>query len=150
MHLEKQRIKLSSEKQKELIISAAKKVGSLKSLSKKINVSYSTLKNYSSGKLYLPANVFNGLLVLLNIKKDNISFEYLASNWGQRIGGRHVINAIMKKYPSEIAKWRKLANHNSSLACTKRILIPNLNEKLAEFIGIYLGDGTLTKYFISI
>ena len=32
----------------------------------------------------------------------------------------------------------------------KNISLPNLNEKLAEFIGICLGDGTLTKYFVRI
>ena len=32
----------------------------------------------------------------------------------------------------------------------KNIFIPELNEKLAEFIGICLGDGTVTKYFTRI
>ena len=32
----------------------------------------------------------------------------------------------------------------------KKIKIPELDERLAEFIGVYLGDGTLTKYFIRI
>ena len=33
---------------------------------------------------------------------------------------------------------------------TKNIKSPILDEKLAEFIGVYLGDGTLTKYFVRI
>lgn len=33
---------------------------------------------------------------------------------------------------------------------TKDILYPEMNEKLAEFLGIVLGDGTMTNYFIRI
>jgi len=32
----------------------------------------------------------------------------------------------------------------------KKIIIPELNEELAELVGVLLGDGTLTKYYFRI
>jgi hypothetical protein len=58
--------------------------------------------------------------------------------------------ALEKKYPTKIKAWRRLAIINSSHKKIKKIKIFPLNEKFAEFMGAYLGDGTLTKYFVRI
>ena len=145
------RIRLNSGKQKEIISGLANEYGSLKSLAKKIKIPYSTMKGYASEIVLLPKNIFNKILDLSNINKEEVDFETIAPNWGQSIGGKNGIKSLLKKYPKEkIIEWRKLGCENSSIINKKKIRIPFLNEELAEFIGVYLGDGTLTKNFISI
>lgn len=144
------RIKLKQGQQKELIINAAKKIGSLKQLSIKISVPYSTLKKHNQELFLLPENLFNKILNLSSIKKEDLDITYLSNNWGAKIGGKKGMATLQRKYPKEIIKWRKKAIMNSRLNNAKKIKIPPLNEKLAEFIGAYLGDGTLTKYFVRI
>lgn len=50
----------------------------------------------------------------------------------------------------EVYKLIILLIYMGNLCNRKIVQIPELNEELAEFIGILLGDGTLTKYFIRI
>lgn len=150
MKITTNRIKLNNSEQKELFLKLTNKIGSLKNLSAKMNVPYSTIKGYASEHVLLPEDIFDKALKLLNIKRERIIFEVISPNWGQKIGGRRGIESLLKKYPDKLVQWRKLANKNSVITNRKRIRIPKLNEDLAEFIGVYLGDGTLTEYFVSI
>lgn len=144
------RIRMPNGKQRELVWASANKFGSLKNLAKRIKIPYSTIKNYGEGITLLPEDVFNLLLKLSNTNKNSIEFKTVSSNWGQTIGGKKGIKTLMRKYPNKLIEWRKIANYKSSVRNIKRIKIPELDERLAEFIGVYLGDGTLTKYFVSI
>tara|TARA_Y100000310_G_scaffold345843_1_gene471047 strand:- start:5935 stop:6780 length:846 start_codon:yes stop_codon:yes gene_type:complete len=81
---------------------------------------------------------------------DALDLEELPGNWGQRKGGKKGIETLMQKYKKELPLWREKAIKNSSGKRLKKIKIPQMSEKLAEFIGIHLGDGTMTKYFIRI
>jgi len=74
--------------------------------------------------------------------------------------GKKGIRALYLKYGSEqFRQWRrdcykimksKLLASNPK-AVQKKVSVPkSINESLAELVGVYLGDGTLTDYFIRI
>jgi len=76
-------------------------------------------------------------------------------NWGRVKGGKKGIEAMFTKHGEKLKEWRakggKAAQKHLLSDLTKKdVLLPSLNEKLSELIGIYLGDGTLTKYFLKI
>lgn len=150
MEKEDRRVKLKKGQQRELILNAAKKIGSIKHLGIKVKIPYSTLKKYAQEVFLLPVDLFNKIIKLASIKKDDLNITYLNKNWGRKIGGKKGMATLQKKYPKEIIEWRKKAIINSHLNNAKKIKKPILNEKLSEFIGVYLGDGTLTKYFVRI
>lgn len=118
-----------------------------------IKVPYSTLKNYYNEHMLLPKSFFDDLCYLSKIDKNSLNVNYLEGNWGQVDGGKKGIRTTMKRYPKEIKKWRAKGAKNSPVVGDlnlKKIKIPGLDEKLAEFIGVFLGDGTMTNYQILI
>ena len=118
------------------------------------DIPYSTLKNYYSESLSLPKFFFDDLCYLAKIDPFTLNVKYLEKNWGQVKAGKKGIKTLEKKYPEEIKKWRDKARKNSPVGKLnynlKEIKSVVLNEQLAEFIGVYLGDGTMTNYFIRI
>jgi len=150
MGKEDRRVKLKKGQQRELILNSAEKIGSIKQLGIKLKIPYSTFKKYVQEVFLLPESLFNKILDLSEIRKENLNINYLPNNWGKIIGGKRGMKTIQKKYPEKILEWRKKAIRKSHLNNAKKIKIPLLDEKLAELVGVYLGDGTLTKYFIRI
>ena len=61
---------------------------SLKELSNRIGVNYSSLKNYFNEERTLPYDSFNDLCYVSQIDKKNLDFEILDENYGQVIGGK--------------------------------------------------------------
>lgn len=53
-----------------------------------INVSYSSLKNYYSGRRLLPEHLFDLLRQISGLKKVPFSFELVSENWGKVKGGK--------------------------------------------------------------
>jgi hypothetical protein len=53
-----------------------------------IDVNYSTLKNYYSEKRRIPLDLFEELLGLSGLKKEDVRFELVSDNWGQVVGGK--------------------------------------------------------------
>ncbi|MEK6890135.1 MAG: LAGLIDADG family homing endonuclease [Nanoarchaeota archaeon] len=144
------RINLNKETQKGLFKKFKSRNITSKKLAMILNIPYSTLKKYSTAKRTIPENVFLKVLDILKIEKNELTFSYLHYNWGRVLGSTKGMNALERKYPSKIILWRKQAIRNSAKKRCKNINIPDLDNELAEFIGIYLGDGYLTKYFIKI
>ena len=117
------------------------------------DVPYSTLKSYYSERLLLPETLFIGLCHIAKIDVKSLNFEYLDGNWGRVLGGHNGIKVVQRKYPEKIKNWRRKGMLNSPVIGyprLKKIKIPKLNENLAEFIGAYLGDGTITPYQLRI
>lgn len=147
---ELRRVNLGIGKQRSLILLLVDKVGSLKNIAENMQLSYSSLKKYAQESLLLPENIFEEIIKQLNYSKDNLSFSYLDAHWGRKIGSKNGMKALEKKYPEKIKLWRKNALIKSHENRLKKIKIPQFNESLAEFIGVYLGDGSLTEYFMKI
>jgi hypothetical protein len=144
------RVKLEKNIQREVILKASKKMGSLKKLSEKLKIPYSTLKKYGQEIFLLPETPFKKIIKISEIEKESLKIKYLKGTWGRAIGGKKGMETLEKKYPEKINQWRRKGLKKSSARMPRKIKNPLLDEKLAEFIGIYLGDGTITKYFIRI
>ena len=85
------RIKFNKTEQRRFLKKAVDNLmcGSLRGLLQfGINVNYSTLKNYFSEARFLPEELFLDLCYLAKIKKNDLRFEVVESNWGQSFGGK--------------------------------------------------------------
>jgi len=150
--MEEFRVKFEIGQQKKFIQFVKKKLNcTLMELSKKdINVSVSSLRHYSTEYCLMPLSLVTSLCYLsgINIRKLNVS--YLPENWGDVKGGKAAMHILKTKYSDKLDIWRRKAKKASVNSHLKNIKIPEMNEDLAEFIGVYLGDGTITPYFINI
>ena len=118
------KIKLKEGKQKELIL-LAKGDLTWKDFSKKINVNENYLKrDLKNEKRLIPEEVCTRLCALSNKNFDGFIIDRLEDNWGQSKGG---------------IKSRGKGS-------TIQIKTPKRSEKLAELIGIILGDGNINYY----
>jgi len=52
------------------------------------SVSYSTLKNYYNESRLLPKDLFEDLIEVSGIEKNDLYFEVVNENWGQVLGGK--------------------------------------------------------------
>ena len=98
----------------------------------------------------MPSSLFEKICLDAGIKKELFCISYLPDNWGRADAGRKGMKTLLKKYKAQLPLWRAKAGHNIAGRNIKTISYPVLNEELAEFIGIYLGDGTITKDIIRI
>lgn len=115
-----------------------------------LEISYSALKKYFSENGLMEVSFVKKLCMLSGIDINSLSFNQLPFNWGASKGGKIGIVKMMEEYKSKLPLWRKKARKKTIIRNTKRVKLPQLNEKLAEFIGAYLGDGTLTPYVVRI
>lgn len=115
------RVILKKGKQRELLIES-KHNRSWKELALllKINENYLT-RDIKNEKVSLDFKVYNTLCELSNKSFDKYIINKLTDNWGKEKGGR------------------------ISTGNTKQIILPKKSNRLAEFYGIMLGDGNVTK-----
>lgn len=150
MYTKERRVKLEKGEQNKLFLELADKHGSLKNIAERWNISYSMIKKYNQEIFLLPENIFNKIILELRIDTEKLKISYLDFDWGMKIGSKKGMKALEEKYPDKIKEWRKMALLKSHENRLHKIKTPSFNESLAEFIGIYLGDGSLTKYFLKI
>lgn len=83
-------IKFKRNKQREFLREVLEKINSpsLKELANRLNINYSTLKNYFSERRNLPKNLFEDLIEISGIKKESLNFEIMEDNFGQIKGGK--------------------------------------------------------------
>lgn len=116
-----------------------------------LGISYSALKRYKREELLLPYSL---VVKLCELSGNNIEEllikERLSPNWGQVKGGKRGIQTTLRKYKELLPIWRAKNKDHLRTMNLKQITTPNLNEELAEFIGICLGDGTITNYFVRV
>lgn len=115
-----------------------------------LKVPYYTYKKYKYGLLSIPSDIFNLVSEKSEISKLH-SKQIIPSNWGAVKGGKLGIRSLYRKYGKEkFSEWRRTAAYKNPFfrSQIKLIKIPKENESLGEFIGIVLGDGTLTKHFV--
>ncbi len=121
---------------------------SLRNISKDLSINYSTLKKYHQEKRLMKIFFVRKLCNFYTIPFDSLKIKEIKEpNWGAVIGGKRGMASLVSKYPEKISKWREKGDKRGRL---KKIKIPKLDEDLAELIGVYLGDGTMTPYFIRI
>ncbi len=110
-----------------------KEKSSLKTLSKKININYSTLKKYARGELLLPQELFSKLLNL-SAKKDRWlrSITKKEDNWGSVMGGK---SSGPKRDMTYVRTFLNIKKYRITL-----------DKKFCEFLGALMGDGCICRY----
>ena len=61
---------------------------SLKELAVRLNIPYSTLKNYFVEQRLIPDVLFYNLCSVAKIDSGNLNVKFLQDNWGSSIGGK--------------------------------------------------------------
>lgn len=113
---------------------------SLRSLSKKLNINYSTMKQIARGEISLPKNIFDRLLSYT--KKAEYwckKAEIKAQNWGQSKGGKTWSSKLTKKELQKVMKKVRMARRLPKIKI-------RFNKDFCEFFGALMGDGCLSKY----
>ena len=84
------RIKFKKNQQRNFIKKVLENSGclSLGELCRRLNLNYSTMKNYFSERRVLPNLLFENLCLFGNLKKENFNFQEFSENWGQIKGGK--------------------------------------------------------------
>lgn len=146
------RVQFKDKNQKEFFNEVKKRLNcSFVELSRKNHVPKQTLRNYISGRCLMPSPLFEKLCLDAHICKEVFVVSYLSNNWGCVDAGRKGMGILLAKYSHKFKIWRSNgAKKGIAGKNIKVINYPELNEELAEFIGIYLGDGTITKHVVRI
>lgn len=115
---------------------------SLRALSQKSRINYSSLKQWARGDYLLPEESFR---ILLEYAENPRSWEekaqYIAANWGQIKGGQAAVHG---KTTEELgAVLEKARNARRWLP---REIKYTIDEKFCEFYGALMGDGCLSVY----
>jgi len=160
------RIIFPSGKQQSFLFRAVKNLNlSWTSFADKIEAHKRTLNDWKREEYSMPFNVVKKISEIAKIKTpENIKvkepFWYVYK--GAKIGGKMGAVACFKKYGSyggdpEYRKkkwyewWEREGKYKSNIiSAVKPIKKPDFSEKLAEFVGIVLGDGSISKSQISI
>ncbi len=134
-----------------------------KELAHKLNISKRTLADWTREAISISQNK---AIELSKLSRVSIPLDYNIIDWNKRlkeigrIGGR---NRFIKygnvggneKYRKEKWKewWNNVGQYKKNapgFITIKKIKIPRKSKLLAEFIGILLGDGNISKYHIGI
>lgn len=94
-----ERIKFGLGKQKEFLkeVLITLDCPTLKELSDRFDLNYSTMKNYFSEKRLLPEEVFSDLCFVSKLNKERFSFQILKGNFGQIFGGKKSRKSLNKR-----------------------------------------------------
>lgn len=81
------RVNFSKKEQREFLNLVMVSIGapSLRELSRRVDVNYSTMKNYFVGLRLIPKELFDNLVEISGIRRD---VEFVDDFWGQVIGGK--------------------------------------------------------------
>lgn len=140
------RVLLLRNDQKRLCLAVKNKLGlTWKELSIYLKVNRRAFQNWYLCKRLFPENIFNELNSLsgLNVKPIKI----LSNNWGQIKGGKTNINKNGRYFGTKEGRIKAGLKSKESAVKYK---LPFYSKKLAELIGIMLGDGGISKSQISV
>lgn len=138
------RILLPPDIQRNLCLTARDNLGysTWSQLAKYLMVNVSTLGNWYQSIQLLPDNIYAELVKVsgLDIKPEKL----LPDNWGAVKGGMNNIAKHGKSF------WTLEGSILGGSNSAKKVIKPSYSEDLAEFVGIMLGDGGVSKSQISI
>ncbi len=114
-----------------------------------------TLRDWRAGRHSIPLRVFNQLCELSNLHESEFEYETIdektmKSNAG-KIGGRQywakygILGSIDDKMKGGQVSF-ELRKTKPSIYTRKAISLPGEDTDLAEFVGICMGDGGVSKY----
>lgn len=132
-----------------------------KKIAEKLDVCDRTIREWRKCNFSLPYPIFEKLVMLSRLKKHELIFKLVPDFWHINEAGRRGGLAKMLKYGNlgtpegrRLGGIRSLATHkrlkDKFVAEARPIRIPENNKKLAELLGIFIGDGHLSDYQASI
>lgn len=129
---------------------------SLSQIAELVGVSVRTITDWKSGKYTIPHEHFNKIIKLAGTEKHKPKAYLLDDWWNNKDASRKGASIRMQKHgPLGTPESRRLGGINSyrnrrhskqSIFTPKPIKKPANSELLAEFVGIMIGDGGMTKY----
>jgi intein/homing endonuclease len=154
------RIKLSDADRVRLFDALKIKIGGADAIAKHLNISSRTVRDWRRGKFLMLSEQFDTLVDLAQIPKNSLSPEILPDFWHISEAGRKGGIARMMLYgdlgtPEGRSKGGRasIATHRrngTKFSTLKDIQIPEQSEKLAEFLGIAVGDGHSSDYQLGV
>lgn len=130
-------------------------------LAKILNVNRRTVYDWLHGKYTIPQAKFLTLLELSSLDKEQVQHEVLADWWNAASSGRKA-GEIFKLSGRKLSNPRSQSEGGIESYRKRRLIIGDIYTRksirkpskesleLAEFIGIIIGDGSITKYQVSI
>lgn len=141
------RVLLSSSDQYDLCFSAKLQLNcSWRDLARYLEVNPSTFENWYRGFRLMPEDIFEKLEGISGIKVNNI--KILPDNWGEVKGGQKRVELYGKFFGT--LEGRKRGGSKANQSRIKEFTLPIFSNDLAEFVGIMLGDGGISRTQISI
>lgn len=129
-------------------------------LASALSVSGRTIRDWKRGKFTIPEERFALLLELLEIEPKSIAVtricEYVQKSHAGRLGGKaqwvknRAIGTLDDKRKGGHASFNKRKDTQNDIFTKHTIRKPVPSVDLAEFLGIMIGDGGITKYQASI
>lgn len=134
--------------------------GSLNEAALKIGISRKTLSDWRGGLYTIPEVYFRKLLNIACFKQEDFFPKLYTDHWHSKKSGRKGGLVVFSRYGNiGTVEGRKkgglasLATHKKKRTAfynIKTISKPKYSEKLAELMGIFFGDGHLSRYQASI
>ena len=131
-----------------------------KTIALKEKVSVKTIQDWRSGLFTMPLDVFKRLIIASGLDKEKISYKLLPEYWNIKNASKKGALVRMSKYGNfGTKKGRAKGGLNSikshienktPFKTIKKVPFPKHSEKLAELLGIFFGDGHLSKYQASV
>jgi len=125
-----------------------------------ISVSTRTLRDWRSGRFSIPNKSFDLLLLSAAVDRSALEFVEVSEWWNASSAGVAGGKSYIAKYgaPGDTesrrrggaASYAKRQLKTKDIFTRKLIYRPSSSVRLAEFIGIMIGDGNINKYQISI
>jgi len=129
-------------------------------LAKILNTSTRTIRNWRSGKYTIPLDKLNTILRISGLEKNDISLEVKDEWWGNKSAGKRGGASYIEKYGSigtidskrlgGVSSYNRRRQNPNDIYARKTIKQPERTNLLAEFVGILIGDGTVSKYQVSV
>ena len=137
------RVKFKLDEDRNLFFdSVREKFNGWNEISMLIKVNRNTLLRYRTGEHLISLSIFNILKEYSDLKYLGSKVVFYDNNWGRKLGG--VSNYKKNKWVYELGR-KKVAEFHKK---TDKILLDLdlKSSRLAEFIGILIGDGFIGKY----
>jgi len=154
------RVKLSERSLEGLFEAAKNKYKKWAVVAEINNVSVRSFNDWKRGKISMPFSVFQKIISDCGLKESNFSFTILSDFWHTKNAGRKGALATMKLYGNfgtpdgrKLGGQRSIATHkkkSTAFKTLKSIVKPKHSKKLAELLGIFIGDGHLSDHQASV
>lgn len=123
-------------------------------------VSTRTITDWKRGKYTIPSQSFEKILKIGVIAKNSMEVKVLDDWWSNRDAGIKGATSRMQKHGPPgtpvgrvlggKSSYKQRKNRADDIFTRNKIIRPANDELLAEFVGIMIGDGGMTKYQVSI